>query len=38
MKVTQISVFMENKNGRLAEITRLLASKNIRKKSHASFL
>ncbi|MCK5735330.1 MAG: ACT domain-containing protein [Spirochaetaceae bacterium] len=29
MKVTQISVFMENKNGRLAEITRLLASKNI---------
>ena len=29
MKVTQISVFMENKNGRLAEITRLLASKNV---------
>ena len=29
MKVTQISVFMENKNGRLAEITKLLASKNI---------
>ena len=29
MKVTQISVFMENKNGRLAEITRLLASNNI---------
>ncbi|RKX69343.1 MAG: amino acid-binding protein [Spirochaetes bacterium] len=29
MKVTQISVFMENKNGRLAEITRLLAAKNI---------
>lgn len=29
MKVTQISVFMENKNGRLAEITRLLALKNI---------
>lgn len=29
MKVTQISVFMENKNGRLAEITRLLASENI---------
>lgn len=29
MKVTQISVFMENKNGRLAEITRLLASKKV---------
>ena len=29
MKVTQISVFMENKNGRLAEITKLLASKGI---------
>ncbi len=29
MKVTQISVFMENKNGRLAEVTRLLAAKNI---------
>jgi len=29
MKVTQISVFMENKNGRLAEITKLLASKKI---------
>lgn len=29
MKVTQISVFMENKNGRLAEITRLLASKEV---------
>jgi hypothetical protein len=29
MKVKQISVFMENKNGRLADITRLLASKNV---------
>ncbi len=29
MKVTQISVFMENKNGRLAEITRLLAAKKV---------
>ncbi len=29
MKTNQISVFMENKNGRLAEITRLLARKNI---------
>ena len=29
MKTTQISVFMENKNGRLAEITRLLALKNV---------
>lgn len=29
MKTNQISVFMENKNGRLAEITKLLAAKNI---------
>lgn len=29
MKTNQISVFMENKNGRLAEITKLLASKNV---------
>ena len=29
MKTTQISVFMENKNGRLAEITKLLAAKNV---------
>jgi len=29
MKTKQISVFMENKNGRLAEITKLLASKGV---------
>jgi hypothetical protein len=29
MKTTQISVFMENKNGRLAEITKLLAAKDV---------
>ncbi|QEN09393.1 ACT domain-containing protein [Oceanispirochaeta crateris] len=29
MKVKQISVFLENKNGRLAEVTRILAEKNI---------
>ena len=29
MKTNQISVFMENKNGRLAEITKLLASKGV---------
>ena len=29
MKVKQISVFMENKNGRLADITRLLASRKV---------
>ena len=29
MKVKQISVFMENKNGRLADITRLLAAKDV---------
>ncbi|MBN1501334.1 MAG: ACT domain-containing protein [Spirochaetes bacterium] len=29
MKVRQISVFLENKNGRLAEVTRLLGENNI---------
>ncbi len=29
MKTNQISVFMENKNGRLAEITKLLAAKGV---------
>ncbi len=29
MKTNQISVFMENKNGRLAEITKLLAAKDV---------
>ena len=29
MKVKQISVFLENKNGRLAEVTRILAEGNI---------
>jgi len=33
MKTTQISVFMENKNGRLAEITRLLADNGISLKA-----
>ena len=29
MKVKQISVFLENKNGRLAEVTRILSEENI---------
>ena len=33
MKVKQISVFLENKNGRLAEVTRILAEGNISLKA-----
>ncbi|MFQ3549447.1 MAG: ACT domain-containing protein [Armatimonadota bacterium] len=29
MKVTQISVFLENKSGRLADVTRILANNNV---------
>ncbi len=33
MKISQISVFLENKNGRLAEVTRILAENNISLKA-----